>query len=275
MTTALLIASGLLGLLIGSFLNVVVYRVPAGKSIVSPPSACPHCGAPVRAYDNIPVVSWLVLRAKCRDCGAPISLRYILVELTTGILFVLVAWRFAAGIELASTSNLLVARLIVLIAFLYLAAISVALVLIDVDTHRLPNVLTLPSYVVGVALLLAASALGGEWGALLRAVASMAILVAAYLIMAIVYRGGMGLGDVKLAGVIGLFLGWIGWGSLLVGAFSAFLLGGIFGVILLLSRRANRRSGIPFGPWMVIGAAVGVGFGESLWSGYLDLVGLA
>ena len=266
---------GTFGLVIGSFLNVVIYRLPAGRSIVSPPSACPSCGKPVRWFDNIPVVSWLVLRGRCRDCSAPISVRYPLIELATGTLFALLAVRFLSGATVESSDAQLIALAVVLLAFLYLGAVGIALVAIDLETHRLPNVLVMPSYVVGIVLLAIAAIVLGDFAALIRAAIGMAVLFAAYLLMALAYPGGMGFGDVKLAGVIGLYLGWLGWGALIVGAFSAFLLGGIFSVALLVMRRASRKSGIPFGPWMIAGAFVGVFAGEQLWSGYLALFGLA
>jgi len=136
-------ALGVLGLIIGSFLNVVVWRIPRGESIVSPPSACPRCGHRIRARDNVPVVSWLLLRARCRDCHAPISLRYPLVEAATGVLFVLVALRVGWSWAMPG--------------YLYLAAVGLALALIDLDTHRLPNSLVLPAYPVTAVLLAIAS----------------------------------------------------------------------------------------------------------------------
>ena len=270
-----IVVAGVLGAAIGSFLNVVIYRVPAGRSIVSPPSACPHCGHGIAGWDNIPVVSWLVLRARCRNCGAPISARYPLVELGTALAFAAVAWKFSGGIDAATTLPSLLAPLTALIAFLYLAAISIALALIDLDTHRLPNVIVLPAYAVGAILLLASSLLAGDPETLLRAAIGAVGLFGLYFIMAIAYPGGMGFGDVKLAGVIGLFLAWLGWGAFAVGAFAAFILGGVFGVALLLARRAGRKSRIPFGPWMIAGAWVGVFAGNSIWGWYLGLFGLA
>jgi leader peptidase (prepilin peptidase)/N-methyltransferase len=250
-----------LGLAIGSFLNVVVWRVPRGESVVSPPSACPRCGHAIRAIDNIPVLSWLSLRGKCRDCGEPISSRYPAVELGTAALFMLTAW--IVGITWA------------LPAFLYLSGITVCLAIIDLDTRRLPDVIVLPSYPVAAALLTLASwNPGGEpsWSALLRAVIGCAILYAFYFILVFAYPAGMGFGDVKLAGVLGLYLGWVGWGALAVGAFGAFLLGGLYAVALLVTRRAGRKSGIPFGPWMLLGALLGIVAGEPIWHAYLDLV---
>ena len=266
---------GLLGLVVGSFLNVVIYRVPRGESIVSPPSACPRCGSRIKPWDNIPVISWLVLRAKCRSCGEPISARYPIVELATGGFFALVAavvWPWTA---VPTEAAPLVAALLELVAFLWLAGASVALAIIDVEHHRLPDAIVLPSYAVGLVLLGASSALSGEWDALLRGVVGMAALFVFYLALALVKPGAMGLGDVKLAGVLGLWLGWLGWGELVVGAFAAFLLGGLFSIVLLATRRAQRTGGIPFGPWMLAGAWVGVLVGGTVAASYLQLLSVA
>lgn len=247
--------AALLGLLIGSFLNVVIWRVPRGESIVSPPSACPGCGHEIRWYDNVPLVSWLVLRGRCRDCRAPISPRYPLVELATAALFV--GTTSVVGLEWE------------LPAFLYFAAIAVALTMIDLDVQRLPDAIVLPSYAVVAVLLTLAAAMTGEWGQLLRAGAGGLILFVLYFLMVLAYPAGMGLGDVKLAGVLGMLLGWIGWGALIVGGFAAFVFGGVFSLALLALRRANRKSGIPFGPWMLLGAAFGIACGQQLWDAYL------
>ncbi|MFZ7087335.1 prepilin peptidase [Curtobacterium sp. RRHDQ10] len=284
---------GVLGLLIGSFLNVVVYRVPAGVSVVAPPSACPRCGVQIRGFDNVPVLSWLVLRGRCRDCREPISARYPLVELATGLLFVVVALRFwpvasgadatglvtsgvAADDQSGGAADLgLAARLVLLVAFLYLMAISVALALIDLDTHTLPNAITYPSYVVLAVLLAGVSALGGDWMPFVRGLIGAAVLGVAYLVLAVAVPGGMGLGDVKLAGILGLVLAYLGWGPLAVGAFAAFLLGGTFSLVLMIARKVGRKSGIPFGPWMLAGAWVGILVGGPVWTSYLGTIGLA
>ena len=270
----LLVFAGILGLAIGSFLNVVIYRVPAGRSIVVPASACPTCGSSIRTYDNVPVVSWLVLRGKCRDCAAPISVRYPLVELGTGLFFVTVSVLFAPTILAAPDTRSIVSGLLVLVAFLFLAAVSVALALIDIDVHKLPNAIVLPAYAVGAVLLSSASIVSGEYSVLLRAGIAMAALFLAYFLMAFLYPAGMGLGDVKLAGVLGLYLGWVGWGAVIVGALGAFILGGVYAFVLILGKRANRKSGIPFGPWMLVGAWLGIGIGNEAFAGYLSIFGL-
>lgn len=268
---AALAAAGAFGTLIGSFLNVVVYRVPAGLSVVRPGSACPGCGAPIRPWDNIPVLSWLVLRGRCRDCAQPISARYPLVESATGVLFVAVAWRFAPGILEAHGTTSVIAAAVQLVAYLYLAAVSVALALIDLDTHTLPNAIVYPSYLVGTVLLAASGLIAGDTAALLTAGVGMVGLFALYLLIALVSPGGMGFGDVKLAGVLGLYLGFLGVGPLLIGAFAAFVLGGLYGVVLLVVKR-GARSGIAFGPWMLAGAWVGVFLGSTVWDWYSALV---
>lgn len=263
------------GLLIGSFLNVVIYRVPNGMSVVAPPSACPTCGNQIKSYDNIPVVSWLMLRARCRNCKSKISARYPLVESATAIFFGLVAATIIPSLLSGELSTgQIVAGVLTLVALLYLAGISVSLALIDLDTHKLPNAIVLPSYVVAGLLFAGASLARSDPDALLRAGIGMAALFVFYFVLAFAYPGGMGLGDVKLAGLLGIYLGWTGWGALATGAIAAFVLGGLFSLVLVVTRRANRKSGIPFGPWMILGAWIGIAFGNQLFAGYLTLFGL-
>lgn len=274
LTPFLVTAAGVLGLLIGSFLNVVAYRVPAGRSVVAPASACPECGSAIRPWDNIPVLSWLVLRGRCRDCSAPISARYPLVEAATGAAFALVCWWMLVPAGGSSRSEP-VPGLLQGVAFLVFAGASIVLGLIDADTKRLPNVIVLPTLVVGAVLFAGAALTGGLWADAWRSAAGCALLFAFYLLLALAYRNGMGFGDVKLAAVVGLYLGWLGWPQFVVGAFAAFFLGGVFAIVLLLLRRTGRRHGIPFGPWMLGGAWIGVFWGDQLAHLYLSLLGLA
>jgi len=238
----LLGVAGLLGLAVGSFLNVVIYRVPRDESLVRPGSHCPHCGNAVRNRHNIPVLGWLLLRGRCADCRTPISARYPLVEAGTAALFVAVAAKF--GLTWA------------LPAYLYLAAVAIALALIDLDVMRLPNAIVLPSYVVAAALLVPAALLGDGPAPILRGLAAAALLWLVY--RALAQFGGMGGGDVKLAPLLGFYLGWLGWSSVLVGAFAGFLLGGVVGVALMSARVATRKSRIPFGPFMLAGVFLAV-----------------
>jgi leader peptidase (prepilin peptidase) / N-methyltransferase len=255
---ALIVGCALLGLLVGSFLNVVIWRVPRGESIATPPSHCPGCQAPVRPRDNVPVVSWLLLRGRCRDCAAPISGRYPLVELGTSAAFVVVGLRIGFHADLP--------------AFLYLAAIGVALALIDLDVKRLPNAIVLPSYVVGAVLLGVAALAEQDLDAYIRALLGMAALFAFYFLLVFIYPAGMGWGDVKLAGVLGLYLGWLGWAEVITGGFLGFLFGGVFGLALITLRRAGRKSQIPFGPYMLVGALAAILVGGALADLYLDNV---
>jgi leader peptidase (prepilin peptidase)/N-methyltransferase len=238
--SAVLVLVGVLGLVVGSFLNVVVYRLPRGESLLRPGSHCPHCATALRPWHNVPVLSWLALRARCAYCRQRISARYPLVEAGTALLFVAVAARLGPTWALP--------------AYLYLAAVSVALALIDIDVRRLPNAIVLPSYLVGALLLVPPAVAGADWWPLGRGLLAMVVLGGLYLALATAYRGGMGLGDVKLAALLGLYLGWLGWTPVLVGTFAGFLLGGGFGVVLLAARRADRRTAVPFGPFMLAGA---------------------
>jgi leader peptidase (prepilin peptidase) / N-methyltransferase len=260
LTAALVAGCAVLGLVVGSFLNVVVHRVPLGLSVVSPGSACPACGTPVRPRDNVPVLGWLLLGGRCRDCGAPISPRYLVVEVFTAVLFGLVAWWTGPAWHLP--------------AYLYLAAIAVALTAIDLDVRRLPDAIVLPAYPVAGVLLLGASVLEGDGGSALRALAGAAGLLALYVTLALLHPGGMGLGDVKLSGVLGAYLAWAGWAELAVGGFLGFLLGGLVGAALMALGRAGRRTRVPFGPFMLAGAGLGLAVGEPLAAAYLALLGL-
>jgi leader peptidase (prepilin peptidase)/N-methyltransferase len=249
-------ACAVLGLLVGSFLNVVIARVPNGESVVSPRSRCPGCGTEIAPRDNVPVLSWLLLRGRCRTCRMRIPIRYPLVELLTAVLFGLMGGLFAGSWELP--------------AYLYLAGVGVALAAIDLDHHRLPNALTLPSYVVGAVLLAVASVVEGEPGAMVRAAGGAVALFAFYFLLAFLYPSGMGFGDVKLAGVLGLYLAYQSWGVLVIGAFLGFLLGAVVGGGLMLAGRASRKTPVPFGPFMLAGALIALLVGDGVWQAYLD-----
>lgn len=277
----------LFGLAIGSFLNVVAYRVPAGIPLTRE-SRCPQCDTGIRWWQNVPVVSWLALRGRCANCGQRISPRYPIIEAVTAVFFALVA----LGLMLPHpTPGMLTDAgfwgiLITLAAF---AGLSVALTLIDLDVKRLPDAIVLPGWGAIVVLLLVTTLLGGastgsatqvtgsaaqgiDWWPFLRALIGGAALFLFYYLIRLISPRGMGGGDVKLAGLVGTVLGWFGWGALAFGAFAAFLLGGIFGGILLLTGRAKRRSAIPFGPWIIAGAWVGIVVGEPIGRWYLGFM---
>ena len=248
-------AAAFAGLLIGSFLNVVIYRIPAGVAVVRPPSACPHCGHHIRARDNVPVVSWVLLRGRCRDCGEPIAVRYPLVEAATGVLFGITAW--------------LVGPVWVLPAFLWFVGVTLSLSLIDVDHRRIPNRVLYPGTIVATVLLAGGAVLDGDLAALGRAVAGGAGFFGFLFVLALVARGGFGFGDVKLGFLLGEFAAYRGWGSLFVAGFAAFLIGGLVGVSLMAARRAGRRDLMPFGPALVAGCYLGIAAGEAVFDWYL------
>ena len=254
-TAALGIVGGVLGLIAGSFLNVVAARVPEGRSVVRPGSACPACGAAIRPTDNIPVLSWLVLRGRCRSCGSAISIRYPLVEIGTAALF-------------AATAFVIGARA-VLPAYWWAAAVAFVLAIVDLDTRRIPNRILYPGTVVGAVLLAVGALVDGEPAAFLRALGGGAAYFALLLVIAVAARGGFGFGDVKLGFLLGMFLAYRSWGTLAVGVFGAFLAGGIAAVGLLAVRRVGRRDAIPFGPAMVVGAFVAAAWGRQIADWYL------
>lgn len=235
----------LVGLLVGSFLNVVIVRVPSGESIVSPPSKCPRCENPIAPRDNIPVVSWLLLKGRCRSCQEPIPVGYPLVEATNAVLWV------AAGLRFHESWALLP----------YLAFFSVLLVLsvIDLELYILPNKITYPSIVVSLIVIpiLSIAITDDPKGAILGALIGgigyagflFAVLIAYELI---VHKEGMGLGDVKLAVLLGLWVGWLNPFLVLFALIAASVIGLIVGAGIFIVRRESRP--YPFGPWLALGA---------------------
>ncbi len=238
----LLVFCGLVGLTIGSFLNVVVHRVPAGLSVVRPGSACPACGHQLAAWENIPLVSWVLLGRRCHGCHQPISWRYPALEALTAALFVAAGARFGMSSTLPATA-----------AFF---AGLVALAAIDVDRLLLPNAVVYPTGIVTAVALLVAAAAGGQWHRLaVAAGCALGAFVAFYALHAVNPRW-LGFGDVRLSAVIGLALGWLGVGYLLLGLLAANVAG--IGVMVALSAagRADRGTKLPYGAFLAFGAVV-------------------
>lgn len=253
---ALVIAgAAVFGLLIGSFINVVAYRVPEGRSVVTPPSACPSCDDPIQPRDNIPVVSWLLLRGRCRSCSAQISARYPIVEASTGAAFGVTAG--LVGLEW------------VLPAYLWFVGVTIALTLTDLDHKRIPNAILYPSTVVAVVLLGGGAALDGRLGDFGRALAGGAAYFFLFFLLALAARGGFGFGDVKLGFFLGLYLAFEAWGVLVTGIFLSFLLGGVVAIALLAARRRGRKDAVAFGPSMVGGAYIALIWGREIVDWYL------
>jgi leader peptidase (prepilin peptidase)/N-methyltransferase len=235
---------GIFGLLIGSFANVVIYRVPEGRSIVRPPSGCPACGSRVRSRDNIPVISWVVLRGRCRDCHAPISLRYPAVEALVGALFVGVGLRF--GISWTGVGEAALAAGLVVLAF------------IDLEHLLLPKKIVYATLTVVAVVFVAGAATGTQWHRLLVAAISAVVPWALFFVINFVSPRAMGFGDVRLALLIGFGLGWLGAGYAFLGFIVASVLGSVVGVTMIALGKAGRRTPIPFGTFLAAGAVVAV-----------------
>ena len=248
--TVLLAYTALIGLVIGSFLNVVIYRLPLGQSLVSPPSRCRKCGYGLRWFDNIPVVSWVMLGGKCRKCRDPISIQYPMVELITGGLFLLIAW-------LTPDPLLLASRLV-------LVSILIALFGIDFEHQILPNSITLPGIVVGLIFSLAAppGIKDALIGALLGAGFLYGIAAAYYLVRR---EEGLGMGDVKMLAMIGAFLG---WKAVLVTLVLSSFSGALIGLTLIALQRKGMRVAMPFGTFLAAGALAAMLVGDPLITWY-------
>ena len=250
--------AAILGLAVGSFLNVVIYRVPRHESVVSPGSHCPDCNQPVRGRHNVPVIGWLVLRGRCAECHRPISARYPLVEGVTALLFAAVTANFGLSPALP--------------AFLYLAAVGVAMAMIDLDIRHLPDSIVLPSYVVAVLLLMPAGALDGQWQSAVRALVGMAALLVVFFALALTYPPGLSFSDVKLAGLLGLYLGWMSWSALLFAVLAAILIAGLGGYVASAIRRARRGTSLPVGSCLIGAAVLAVFLAAPLTHWYGSLV---
>lgn len=250
--------SACLGLLCGSFTNVLIARVPTGEQWRKGSSRCPRCRTDLAWYDNVPLLSWLVLRRRCRHCGQPISARYPLVEITVAIMFALVAAVFGVNV--------------LAIALAYLTVTTVALAAIDLEHRRLPDALTLPAYpVLAIAITIHAGA-EQEWWILARALIGAAIVGGVYFTLWFAYPKGMGFGDVKTAGMLGLALGAVGWGAVAVGAIAGPMIGGLVGIGAMIRNGKTRGLTIPYGPWLIAGTWLGILAGNWIWRGYLDFV---
>jgi len=247
-----LVVVGLFGLAIGSFLNVVIARVPAGRSLAFPGSACPGCSAPLVWYDNIPVLSYLMLRGRCRSCGMRISRRYPIVESVTAILLVLAYAAFGPSADF-------------LVALVLLPAL-VATTAIDLDHQMIPDAITLPGIPVGFLMNVATGRI--SW---LEALIGIGIGGGLFFVIILLSRGGMGGGDLKLGAMLGAFLG---WRALLFALFVAIVLGGVIGAAFLATGARGRKDPIPFGPFLAAGGAMALYCGERAFGWWMAGFGL-
>lgn len=243
-----------LGAVIGSFLNVCIYRIPAGKSIVTPASSCPSCGDKIRWFQNIPIFSFLLLRGKCAGCGQKISLRYPLIEAITGGLFVLVLYSF--GLSLSTP-----------IYWIFVAAL-VVITFIDLDHQIIPDVISLPGIVVGFACSFAIPWVGWIDSLLGILLGGGLLLAIAWCYQILTKREGMGGGDIKLLAMLGAFMG---WKAIFPVVFLSSLMGSIVGVPLILFRGEDTRFAVPFGPFLSLGAVFYLFWGPDLLRWYFSL----
>lgn len=247
---ALIVGAAVLGVVVGSFLNVVVYRVPRGESIVRPRSRCPTCGAQLSSFDNVPLISYALLRGRCRHCGAAISIRYPIVEAMTGALFAATAARFHWSWPLP--------------AYLVFSGGLVTLGAIDLDRRVLPRrVVFCLGLAVGL-LLLVASGATGEWRRMLISLACAAGWFAVFYALHTFGPRLLGFGDVRLAFVLGLGLGWLSIGHVFVGFVLSCAVGSAVGLALIATGRATRKTAVPFGPFLAVGCELTVLIGRTL-----------
>ena len=248
-----------LGLIFGSFGTVAAHRIPRRETIVTGRSKCPHCGRQIKAHENVPVVSYLVLRGRCPGCGTRISLRYPLTELATGALFALAVVKFEVTVTAA-----------VYAAFFW---VLVVLTVIDLEHKLLPNRIVYPTFVAGWAGIVLAALVDGDTERLRSAALGAMVFGGFFFVVAFVYPAGMGGGDVKLAFVLGTFVGYAGGvGAVLAGMFASFLLGGVIGIIAMRVSGKGRKTKIPFGPFLALGSVIAVFLGERIAEGYVEFL---
>jgi len=250
MLSVLIVGCTIVGLVIGSFLNVVIYRVPRNESIVTPRSHCPSCGVLIKEYDNIPVISWLILRGRCRNCGEGISPRYLIVEVVCGALFAGLAARLGFNVELP--------------AYLLLFAGLLALSCVDVEHLILPKRIVYPLLLLVGLALVGAAAKSGHWHQLLIAAICAVAWFVVFFLLNLAAPRVLGFGDVRLALVLGLGLGWFGWRYLVLGFFAANLVGAIIGLALIGMKKVSRNQPVPYGVFLAVGVAIAVYCGPDI-----------
>ena len=246
-----------LGLALGSFDNVAIYRVPRGLSLWSPGSFCPRCRRPIAWHDNVPLLGYLLLRGRCRNCGDSISYRYPLVEFLSGALFLAVGAKHGFSWKVEMLPELLMVTVLLIVSF------------IDLDEQIIPNRIILPAILLALALVALVAGTRGDWGILLRSLAGAAIGGVPLGLLALLFPRGMGMGDAKLSLFTGVVLGY----HQLTGFFFAFLTGSLTGLALMALGKMGRKSRIPFGPFLSLGALVALFLGSQVWELYRGMIG--
>lgn len=243
------------GALIGSFLNVCIYRIPRGLSVVSPSSRCPACGTAIRPYDNIPIVSFLALRGRCRYCGAKISIRYPVVEALNAALYAAVLWRYGVGWHTPF-----------LFAF---SSAMIVITFIDLDFQIIPDLITLPGIPLGLvasSLLLPDPFARDSFLGFKEGVVGFLSGGGIFYLIAVLSRGGMGGGDIKLMAMVGALMG---WKAVLLTTFAGSLSGSLVGIFLMVFKGKGRKTKVPFGPFLAAGAIITLFFGQEILALYL------
>lgn len=248
------------GLVFGSFLNAVIYRVPRKESL-NTRSHCTTCGKPILWYQNIPLLSWIVLRGRCHNCHEKISVRYPIIELLTALLWVAVTAKFFSE-DLGS--------FFLTLGLLYFLTVSIALAFIDAEKMILPNVLTFQTYVVVPILFTISCFFSSNWGALLSALITAVVFCLVYFTIFMVKPGYLGFGDVKLSLIVGFILGFFGIGVSIFGFFAPFLLAMFYVIPILFLKKKGKKSQIPFGPWIILGTWFSLFFGDFIVNLYLQ-----
>ncbi len=250
------IFSFIFGLIVGSFLNVCIYRLPRNMSIISPRSSCPACNTPIKPLDNIPVLSYIFLRGRCRKCGEKISMRYPAVELLNGILYAAVFYFFGPGWHLPF--------------LLFFSSAMIVITFIDLDFQIIPDIITIPSIAIGLvsASFLLPDPFNLSIVGFKNSIAGLFLGGGLFYLIAVLSRGGMGGGDIKMMAMIGAFMGWKG---VLLTTFIGSLVGSIFGIFLMVFRGRGRKTKIPFGPFLAFGALTTMFFGGKILKWYFNL----
>jgi leader peptidase (prepilin peptidase)/N-methyltransferase len=246
----------IIGLMIGSFDNVAIYRIPEGKSLWSPRSFCPSCGTTIAWYDNIPILSYFLLRRRCRNCGESISIQYPLVELASGLLFFAV---FAKE-GFAWSAYLL--------PYLLMVTVLIIVAVIDLQKQIIPNKVMYPAIVVALASMGIVALVRGDYKIITDSLIGAVVIAAPWAIAAMIFPKGFGMGDAKLAAFTGAILG---WKSELIGFFIGIALGAIAGAVLMVAGKKGRKSRIPFGPFLAAGALIALFWGPAIWDAYTGL----
>jgi leader peptidase (prepilin peptidase)/N-methyltransferase len=241
-----------LGLIIGSFINVCIYRIPRNESVIYPASHCPKCRTKIKPIDNIPLLSYILLKGRCRNCGSKISIQYPVVEFLTGLIYLIIYLIY--GLSIQSLVYIILSSALIIIAF------------IDLQKQMIPDVISLPGIVIGLILSFIVPYISFINSALGALVGGGIILIIAWVGSIIFKKEAMGGGDVKLAAMIGAFLG---WRYTIISLFLGFFLGALIGIILIIMKIKKREDAIPFGPFIALGSIITLLWGEKILLWYL------